>query len=126
MLRKVGYYGLLSFPFIFFVLFFFLPVLHVVRGGFLEGDGSFTLFYVTEVFRNPIYAEGLLNSFKIALGTTLVSLLIALPLAWLSDRYDFYGKKLLTGALLLPMILAPFVGARIMGSNSAPVSSFLP
>lgn len=111
MLRKIGYYGLLSFTFVFFVLFFFLPVFHVLKGGITDGSGGFTTFYLMEVFRNPVYSEGLVNAFKIAIATTIVSLLIALPLAWLSDRYDFAGKRLLTGALLLPMILAPFVGA---------------
>lgn len=111
MLRKVCYYGLLTLTFAFFVLFFFLPVWHVLRGGITDSDGTLTAFYLLEVFRNPVYAEGLANAFRLAVCTTLVSLLIALPLGWLSDRFEFAGKRLLTGALLLPMILAPFVGA---------------
>ena len=111
MLRKVCYYGLLTLTFAFFVLFFFLPVWHVLRGGITDSDGTLTAFYLLEVFRNPVYAEGLANAFRLAVCTTLVSLLIALPLGWLSDRFEFAGKRLLTGALLMPMILAPFVGA---------------
>ena len=112
MLRKIGYHGLLIFTLVFFVLFFFLPVFYVLRGGLMDtSTGKYTLFYLLEVFRNPVYAEGLVNAFRLAIATTLLSIIIALPLAWLSDRYDFAGKKFLTGALLLPMILAPFVGA---------------
>ena len=96
---------------VFFLFFFFLPVWQVVKGGLRDADGHVTLFYLKEVFRNPVYLQGLRNSLMIAVCTTLLSLVIALPLAWLSDRYEFAGKKLLTGALLLPMILAPFVGA---------------
>ncbi|MBR6373482.1 MAG: iron ABC transporter permease [Victivallales bacterium] len=96
---------------VFFAAFFFLPIYRVLIGGFSDNAGHFTTFYVLEVFRNPVYMQGLLNSFLIALCTTILSALIAMPLAWLSDRYDFAGKKLLTGSLLLPMILAPFVGA---------------
>ncbi len=95
----------------FFALFFFLPIFRVMKGGFSDNAGNFTMFYVLEVFHNPVYMQGLVNSFLIAVCTTILSTLIAMPLAWLSDRYDFRGKKLLTGALLLPMILAPFVGA---------------
>ncbi len=95
----------------FFALFFFLPVWQVLKGGVRDNEGHFTLFYLLEVFRNPIYLGGLWNSFLIGVCTTLLSLAIAMPLAWLADRFDFTGKKILTGALLLPMILAPFVGA---------------
>ena len=91
-------------------LFFLLPLFLVVRGGFWV-DGAFTLRYVLEVFRNPIYAEGLTNSFAIAAGTTTLATLVALPLAWLSNRYDFRGKGFFSALVLVPMILPPFVGA---------------
>lgn len=100
-----------TFVFLFFVLFFFLPVWQVIQGGVKDNNGHFTLFYFKEVFLNPIYLEGLLNSLLIAVCTTALTLCIAMPLAWISDKYEFAGKKMLTGALLLPMILAPFVGA---------------
>jgi iron(III) transport system permease protein len=94
----------------FFGVFFFLPIAHVVRGGLTDAEGRLTGVFLAEVFRNPLYLEGLLNSFLIALCTTTLSLCIALPLAWLADRFDFPGKRLLSGALLLPLILPPFVG----------------
>ncbi|MFA6815002.1 MAG: iron ABC transporter permease [Lentisphaeria bacterium] len=96
---------------IFFVLFFFWPVAHILHGGFLNSSGDFTFFYMLEVFRNPFYRVGLLNSVRIAICTTLLSMIVALPLAWLTDHYEFTGKKFFSGALLLPLILAPFVGA---------------
>ncbi len=96
---------------VFFLFFFFLPVYQVVKGGVTDGTGKLTAFYLLEVIRNPLYRDGLVNSFRIAICTTLLSLLLAVPLAWLSDRYDFPAKRFLSGALLLPLILAPFVGA---------------
>jgi iron(III) transport system permease protein len=99
---------------------FLTPLAMVVSGGFFD-EGRFTLRYLLGVFRNPVYAEGLLNSLRIALGTFTLSSAIALPLAWLTHRYDFAGKKLLSGLLLVPMILPPFVGAigfqRILGTH---------
>jgi iron(III) transport system permease protein len=94
----------------FFGVFLVLPIAQVLRGGLTDTEGRFTLAFLAEVFRNPLYLEGLLNSFLIALCTTTVCLLLALPLAWLSDRFDFPGKRLLSGALLLPLVLPPFVG----------------
>lgn len=100
----------------FFLLFLFLPIAQVLRGGLTDTEGHFTLVYLGEVFRNPLYLEGLRNSFLVALGTTLVTMAFALPLAWASDRFDFPGKRLLSGALLLPLILPPFVG--VLGMQS--------
>ncbi len=89
---------------------FVLPIFLVVRGGFWV-EGAFTLRYVQGVFQNPIYAEGLANSFRIAVGTTSLAMLVALPLAWLAHHYDFPGKSLFAALVLVPMILPPFVGA---------------
>jgi iron(III) transport system permease protein len=89
---------------------FVWPLAWVIRGGFLE-DGHFTLRFLEGVFRNPVYVEGLLRSLWIAVGTTALVLLIAVPLAWMANRYQFPGKAVLQALLLVPMILPPFVGA---------------
>jgi iron(III) transport system permease protein len=93
-----------------YLLFFIIPLISVIKGGFFI-DGNFTLVYLKGVFSNPIYREGLRNSLLIGVGTTLLATLIALPLAWVANRYNFPGKSLLTALLLVPMILPPFVGA---------------
>jgi iron(III) transport system permease protein len=101
---------LYSFTLIFFGAFFIWPIWQVLQGGFHDADG-FTLTYVAEVFRNPIYLEGLRNAFGVAVFSTLGSLLIALPMAFIADRYEFPLKKFFMGAALLPIMLPPFVGA---------------
>lgn len=89
---------------------FFWPLWRVVGGGFWV-DGVFTLRYLAGVFENPVYVEGLLNSLKIALGTTGLCMCVALPLAWIANQFDFRGKSLFSALVLVPMILPPFVGA---------------
>ncbi len=96
---------------LFFLLFFLVPIWTTVQEAFRDADGSFTLAYILEVFRNDIYLEGLVNSLKMGFFSTLLSLLIALPLALMANTYRFPGKDLLTSLLLVPMILPPFVGA---------------
>ncbi len=95
----------------FFACFFLWPLGTTLGGAFFDADGKFTFEFVGEVFRNRIYLEGLGNSLLMAIGSTLASLLLAVPLAFVADRYEFPGKKLLTAAILVPMILPPFVGA---------------
>ncbi len=85
-------------------------MLTVVSGGFIV-NGHFTTRYLTGVFKNPIYAEGLFNSLRIALGATTLAAALAVPLAWLAHTFSFRGQRLLTALLLVPMVLPPFVGA---------------
>lgn len=96
---------------VFFLLFFVLPIWGTLRMAFIDARGGFTLDFVIEVFRNPVYRDGLLNSFSIAAFTTLGCLFVALPLAVFYVRYQFPGRSLLNSLLLTPLILPPFVGA---------------
>jgi iron(III) transport system permease protein len=108
---------------LFFALFFVWPIFETLRGAFLTSDGKFTFDYIVEVFRNPIYVEGLWNSLLMGLWSTALTALIAVPLAVISDRYIFPGKTLLGALILIPMILPPFVGAigvkQILGQEGA-------
>ncbi|MGB8169410.1 MAG: iron ABC transporter permease [Chthoniobacteraceae bacterium] len=107
----------------FFGCFFVWPIGTTVAGAFFDADRRFTFDFVAEVFRNRIYLEGLRNALFLAVGSTLATLAIALPLAFVSDRFDFPGKKFLSGLLLVPLILPPFVGAigirQMLGQNGA-------
>lgn len=107
----------------FFAVFFLYPIVQTLGGAFVAPDGGLTLRYVAEIFRNPVYVEGLRNASGLAVVSTLGALLLAMPLAWMADRFDFAGKRLLTGLLLAPMILPPFVGAigikRLLGQEGS-------
>ena len=107
----------------FFGCFFVWPIGTTVAGAFFDADRKFTFEFVAEVFRNRIYLEGLRNALFLAVGSTIATLAIALPLAFAADRFDFPGKKFLSGLLLVPLILPPFVGAigirQMLGQNGA-------
>ncbi len=96
---------------IFFGCFFAYPIWMAVRAAFETPDHEFTWEFIAEVFQNPLYRQGLLNSFWIACWTCLGCLLVSLPLALLYVRFDFPGKTLLNSLVLTPMVLPPFVGA---------------
>ena len=95
----------------FFAAFFIWPVFQILRGGFINADGHLTFAYLTAVLADPTYQTGLRNSFLLACAATTLAMLIALPLAVVSDRFLFPGKTLLGSLVLVPMILPPFVGA---------------
>ncbi|MDI1314520.1 iron ABC transporter permease [Prosthecobacter sp.] len=95
----------------FFACFFAYPIWAALESAFRGPDNQFTLEYVSEVFLNPLYRQGLWNSFVIAVWTTLGALCIALPLAVCYVRFAFPGRALMNSLVLIPMILPPFVGA---------------
>ncbi|OYW75154.1 MAG: ABC transporter permease [Verrucomicrobia bacterium 12-59-8] len=95
----------------FFACFFAYPIWAALESAFRGPDHQFTVEYVSEVFLNELYREGLWNSFIIAVWTTLGALCIALPLAVCYVRFAFPGRALMNSLVLIPMILPPFVGA---------------
>jgi iron(III) transport system permease protein len=95
----------------FFAAFFLWPVGQILKGGFVDADGRLTFAFLGALLRNPLYVGGLENSFLLALGATTLALGLAVPLAFIADRYRYPGKTLLTSLVLMPMILPPFVGA---------------
>jgi iron(III) transport system permease protein len=105
-------HGLLAVGVLVFLLVTLIwPLLNVIATGFSTSDGRLTTDYLELVLTDPVLLAGLRNSLLIAVGTTLVALLLALPLAVLNSRYEFVGRTLLASLLLVPMVLPPFVGA---------------
>ena len=95
----------------FFAVFFLFPVVMVIGEAFVDREGGFTLSYVSQVFVNPVYLEGLWNALLLGVTSTLATLLIAFPLALLTHRYRFPLKGPLSALILVPLVLPPFVGA---------------
>ncbi len=84
-------------------------------GGGLSGSGSFLSNLTLEHFRvlstNPNFFRAIGNSALLAVTTTILATAIALPLALLASSYKFPFKTFFNAAVLVPMILPPFVGA---------------
>lgn len=112
--RLIPQYALLALLLGALTLGLLYPIALTIRGGFAAdvttGEG-FTLEHLAYVFQNPLLREGLVNSALIAAATTTIAIVIALPLAFLSARCRFPGKGIWNAAVLVPLILPPFVGA---------------
>ena len=100
----------------FFGPFLIYPVFRVLIGAISEADfaaGTRTLHfdYLLLPLQNETLKQSVVNSFLLAILSTLLSSIIALPLAYSAARLKFAGKSLLTGLLLVPLLLPPLVGA---------------
>ncbi len=95
---------------VFLGFFLLYPVVLMLRRAFVV-NGEVTMGLFTSLLHDPNKVDSIKNSLFIGLCVTAVSALVAMPLAFLTGRYAFAGKKWLTGLVLIPMIMPPFVGA---------------
>jgi len=91
-------------------LFFFYPIGSVFESALWESTGP-TLHYVGNVLSKSATRAGFASALVLASVATLAASLLALPLAYLQARTEFPGKRLFGAAILVPLILPPFVGA---------------
>lgn len=100
----------------------------MVHVAFFDPDAGFTWEYIKNVFINPVYREGLWNALLLGLASTIVTFMVAFPLALASHRFNFPWKKWLCIFILIPLVLPPFVGAigvkQILGVNGS-LNAFL-
>lgn len=74
-------------------------------------QGKFTLDFFALLLHDPSLADGLKASFSLAAMTTALTLLLAVPIAFVMARYSLPLKGFLSVLMLLPMISPPFVSA---------------
>ena len=91
-----------------------IPVGTVFVAAFRDGDGSFTLGHFGTFFSTGLMRESFGNSLTVATMSVLFASLIAVPLAYITVRFQFRGALLIQTLGVLPLIMPPFVGAVAM------------
>jgi iron(III) transport system permease protein len=109
-LGQVLGYSVIAFTFVFLFLFLVLPVSMIIIKAFMGPDG-FTFEYFKLLFANEIQTTAIQNSLMIGVATTICCTMLTIPLALVQTKFNFPLKTLLSGLLLTPMVMPPFVGA---------------
>ena len=83
--------------------------LTVLWAGFLRGlpgvDAVYSLENFKVIFGKPVLISGVKNTFIVAIGTVLVNLFFALPIAWLVQRTNVSFKRLWMVLMFLPLVM---------------------
>ncbi|MFI5805473.1 ABC transporter permease [Streptomyces sp. NPDC051561] len=95
-------------PVVFFALFFAWPVVAIVGRGLKTADG-WQWGRVGEVLGEPDILDVLWFTTWQALASTALTLLLALPAAYVFARLDFPGKQLLRAVVTVPFVLPTVV-----------------
>ncbi|MFJ5778157.1 ABC transporter permease [Streptomyces sp. NPDC093094] len=100
--------GLMALPVAFFGLFFAYPVAAIVERG-LHTGGAWQLGRLGEVLTDPGIRHVLWFTTWQALASTALTLLIALPGAYVFARLDFPGRQVLRAVVTVPFVLPTVV-----------------
>jgi thiamine transport system permease protein len=100
--------GLLLVPLIFLGLFFFYPLLSILRLSFAP-DGTPDLTGFIDIATSSYYQNTLFFTIWQALLSTILTLILALPGAYIFARYRFFGKNTLLSLAVLPFVLPTVV-----------------
>lgn len=109
-LGKTVWRGLLLAPLIFLALFFFFPLLNILLVS-LFPDGQPDLSGFVRLVTSDYYRDTLFFSLGQAIISTLLTLALALPSAYVFTRYQFRGKSLFLSLATLPFVLPTVVVA---------------
>ncbi|WP_331454022.1 ABC transporter permease [Streptomyces sp. SS162] len=100
--------ALAALPAAFFALFFAYPVATIVGRG-LKGDEGWRLGRLGEVLTRPDILDVLWFTTWQALASTALTLLVALPGAYVLARFDFPGRRVLRAVVTVPFVLPTVV-----------------
>ncbi|MET9927032.1 MULTISPECIES: iron ABC transporter permease [unclassified Streptomyces] len=95
-------------PVAFFAVFFAYPVSAIVGRG-LKADGVWQFGRIGDVLSRPDILDVLWFTTWQALASTALTLLIALPGAYVFARFDFPGKQVLRAVVTVPFVLPTVV-----------------
>ncbi len=105
-LKSSRFYRALSTPAaLLLTLLFLAPLAIILSKAFIADEGGLTLGRLTSVFGDPYTYRILGFTLMQALVSTLASILIALPGAYLLANYKFRGKGIIRALTTIPFIL---------------------
>ena len=107
---RVGRIALVGIPVAFLGYFFLYPLISITLRG-LTPDGAFSFTVVADVLSDPTLQKIAWFTLWQALVSTLLTVVLGLPAAWVFARFEFKGKRVLRAATLVPFVLPTLVVA---------------
>ena len=98
----------------FLAAFLVVPVATVLYTAFTNAQGGFTLAHFSAFSGISLMRESFANSLYVAGMTVAFASLVAVPLAYLTVRFEFRGALVIQTLGVLPLIMPAFVGASAM------------
>ena len=94
-----------------FLLFLVYPMFGLLKQAVITPEGQFSLREFVKFFSKSYYTDTIVNSVKVTVTVTAVSLLLGIPIAYFYSFYKIRGAKALFVISILCSMSAPFIGA---------------
>lgn len=103
------FFILALFPLAFLVIFFYFPLLSILKEGFWDASGHVTFQYIWATLKDPYNRRVILFTIKQALYSTGLTFLLGFPGAYLVAKFHFPGKSLLKAITTVPFVLPSII-----------------
>lgn len=94
-----------------YAFFLVMPLVNLLRQSITYGGNGFSLYYFKKFFSKKYYYGTIFNSLKVTLLVTVLTVIIATPLAYLMTTKKIKGKGAIALIILISSMQAPFIGA---------------
>lgn len=114
-------------PLVFLAMFLFFPMYSVLKTGLLD-DGRPTLEYLREIWGSDHHRRVIRFTIEQALWSSLLTLLLGLPAAYLLSQHDFPGKSAVRALFTIPFVLPTItvaIGFILLFGKDGIVNDFL-
>jgi len=105
-----------------FLIFIIYPLYLVLKKSLLDmTTGELSLKHFMRFFENKFYWITLVNSFKVTVTATALSLIIGVPIAYVMRKIKIAGRKIIEILVIISYLSPPFIGAyawiQLLGRN---------
>lgn len=94
-----------------FILFLVYPMFGLLKQSVISPEGEFNFDQFVKFFSKNYYTDTIVNSMKVTLCVTAISLILGIPFAYFYSFYKLKGAQLLFVLSILCCMSAPFIGA---------------
>lgn len=92
-------------------LFIIYPFAQLFLQSFFPKGGAFSLKNYQTFFEKKYYMTGLRNSLTLCCCATILGVLLGIPMAYVTSRFNVWGKRIINIMVVLSMLSPPFIGA---------------
>lgn len=111
--RRFDYWSMVTLiSILFFLVFFIYPVSKIFVNSVIDGEtGKFSLSAFRKFFSRQYYTVTILNSFKVTLAATLITMVTGTLMAYIMKTVRIKGKAVIDMIVIVSILSPPFIGA---------------
>lgn len=127
--RKIDFWFVIKWvSLLLMIVFMVYPFLSILLRSFVGENNGLTLKNYQTFFTKPYYYRTLFHSLAVSACATLFSVIIGVPMAYITTRFNIYWKKLINILIIMSLMSPPFIGAYswilLLGRNGFITKSF--